>query len=147
MEKKTLHMGIKEALMLLEMLQKIREEITEDGVLDDLDLFDSDSICLVEEWIADQVTAVIKAEKVPEPDRSKNQPTSVYLSAIMEAEQIINEILSQRKMSLAQVKAPLQDTIQRLTQMLNDKSTRNINREHLKKSLEIYKTYLARMEK
>ena len=115
---KNFQISTRDAEKLLKKLQTIRKEITEDGIMEDIALFESDPIRMVEEGVVKQVHAILKGEDLPAfKEEDENQLASIYVSSIIEAEHIIHQMIIRRKKQLAQVKNPIQNSIDKFVRI------------------------------
>ena len=128
---------------LIRELQELYQDLIDEGVLEDMELYHIDPIRMVGSDMAAFIRR-LTGDAPSEEDDAKE--TAVFASSIMAAAESIPQDEPPIDSRLEEIKAPLQRSVDLLTRIIEDEDAR-VSREALRQNVEILRRCLERLER
>lgn len=132
-------------------LLDLYQDLLQEGVLEDMELYHIDPIRMVSEELAGFILAVTGDSASNGRESEQEQPggdTAVFASRILAAAEALP--LREPKVSkkrLEEIKAPLQRSVDLLTSIIQDDKADRVSKDFLRQNIEILKQCLSRLDR
>ena len=132
-------------------LRDLYQDLLQEGVLEDMELYHIDPIRMVSEEMANFIRTITGDSATADPESEQEQPgdTAVFASTILAAAEALPQ---QRrpgasKTRLEEIKAPLKRSVDLLTRIIEDESAVRVSKEALRQNVEILMQCLSRLDR
>ncbi|MGD8387203.1 MAG: hypothetical protein PVG49_08670 [Desulfobacteraceae bacterium] len=129
-------------------LQDLYQELIEEGVLEDMELYHIDPIRMVSGEMAHFIRMLTGDPTIdaPRSEQDKNEEAAVFASTLLAAAESLAQDDMERNRRLEEIKAPLQRSVNLLTRIIEDDEAVQVSKEALRQNVEILRQCLARLE-
>jgi polyhydroxyalkanoate synthesis regulator phasin len=129
-------------------LQDLYQELIEEGVLEDMELYHIDPIRMVSGEMAQFIRMLTGDPTIdaPKSEQDKNEEAAVFASTLLAAAESLAQDDMERNRRLEEIKAPLQRSVNLLTRIIEDDEAVQVSKEALRQNVEILRQCLARLE-
>ena len=129
-------------------LQDLYQELIEEGVLEDMELYHIDPIRMVSGEMAQFIRMLTGDPTIdaPKSEQDKNEEAAVFASTLLAAAESLAQDDMERNQRLKEIKAPLQRSVNLLTRIIEDDEAVQVSKEALRQNVEILRQCLARLE-
>lgn len=132
-------------------LRDLYQELLQEGVLEDMELYHIDPIRMVSQEMANFIRTITGDSTAADQEPEQEQPgdTAVFASTILAAAEAQPQ---QRrpgagKNRLEEIKAPLKRSVDLLTRIIEDESAVRVSKEALRQNVEILMQCLSRLDR
>lgn len=129
-------------------LQDLYQELIEEGVLEDMELYHIDPIRMVSGEMAQFIKKLTADPTIDAPtaEEHKNEDTAVFASTVLAAAESLSQEDLEKNRRLQEIKAPLQRSVDLLTRIIEDDDAVRVSKEALQQNVEILRRCLNRLE-
>lgn len=129
-------------------LQDLYQELIEEGVLEDMELYHTDPIRMVSGEMAQFIKRLTEdpTMRVPASAKDENVETAVFASTVLAAAESLSQEDQERNRRLQEIKAPLQRSVDMLSRIIEDDEAVQVSKDALRQNVEILRQCLARLE-
>lgn len=129
-------------------LQDIYQELIEEGVLEDMELYHIDPIRMVSGEMAQFIKQLTGDPTIDAPkfQQDKDEETAVFASTLLAAAESLTQDDLERNRRLEEIKAPLKRSMDLLTRIIEDDEAVQVSKAALRQNVEILRQCLARLE-
>ena len=129
-------------------LQDLYQELIEEGVLEDMELYHIDPIRMVSGEMAQFIKKLTADPTIDAPtsEEDKDEDSAVFASTVLAAAESLSQEDLERNRRLQEIKAPLQRSVDLLTRIIEDDEAVQVSKEALQQNVEILRRCLTRLE-
>lgn len=134
---------------LIERLLTLYQDIIQEGVLEDMELFHVDPIRMVDGEVAELIRT-ITADPAMAPldsDQDRFNDRAVFVSSILAAAETVSKAMETKRRRLEEIKAPLQRSVELLLGIIQNEKASRVSRAALEQNVEILKACIAKLDR
>ncbi|MGM0664557.1 MAG: hypothetical protein ACQET7_10265 [Thermodesulfobacteriota bacterium] len=131
-------------------LLELYQDLLQEGILEDMELYNTDPIRMVSEEMADFIRTITgdSATNGPESEQEQSGDTAVFVSRILAAAEALPLTKAESpKSRLDEIKAPLQRSVDLLTKIIEDDKAIRVSKQTLRQNVEILNQCLSRLDR